>query len=117
MGSLFIQVGRTALHKASKQGALGVVRSLLNGDLTAAENLARATDKVMFGDADNIFAALYNSVDGKALGLIVGPLGTGTNTLDCRQSCMWLFVAGRRSVQGDHGRRRHGRGPTGHEPP
>ncbi len=44
----FSQYGRTALHKAAHHGSVSIVESLLNGDLTAAEELARAADKVIF---------------------------------------------------------------------
>ena len=44
--NVFSQHGRTALHKAAHHGYVSIVESLLNGDLTAAEELARAADKV-----------------------------------------------------------------------
>ncbi len=40
------QHGRTALHKAAQLGSTAIVETLLNGDLTLAEALARAADKV-----------------------------------------------------------------------
>ncbi len=37
--------GRTALHKAASEGHIEVVERLLNGDLTSAETLAKATER------------------------------------------------------------------------
>ena len=38
--------GRTALHRAARAGNEEVVWKLLHGDLSSADELAKATDKV-----------------------------------------------------------------------
>jgi hypothetical protein len=49
---LLFQLGRTALMKASSMASSSVVEAILNGDLSASEELVRAKDKASYDTSD-----------------------------------------------------------------
>ncbi|TRY79291.1 hypothetical protein TCAL_09903 [Tigriopus californicus] len=75
------RLGRTALHKAAQAGQVEVVEKLLNGDLSSAEDLARAKDKDLRTAAH--YAARCDNAEARdKIFEILAKTGTNISALD-----------------------------------